>query len=110
MKSDNAEVPILFWNNALARKLGLLNGKLSPAQERAADTLRNFFVNKLWKRNVTLDFCRYIRCKPCYRIANKARWRGITVGTVNTSSTLEVEESEASAVGAGRAVGAMCAV
>ena len=110
VKSDNAEVPILFWNNALARKLGLLNGKLSPAQERAADTLRNFFVNKLWKRNVTLDFCRYIRCKPCYRIANKARWRGITVGTVNTSSTLEVEESEASAVGAGRAVGAKCAV
>ena len=79
VKSDNADIPIQFWNNALALKLGLTEG-LSPDQEAGVEILRNFLVHRIWKHNVTTDFCKYIWCKPCYRLANQHRWKGVTVG------------------------------
>ena len=63
-KNDDAEVPIHFWNDSLAARLGLK--ELKANQRRAMETLRSFSVTRIWRRNVTRCFCSYIRCKACH--------------------------------------------
>ena len=62
-KSDNAEVPIHFWNDSLAKKLG--QKVLTPMQASALDRLREFFVHRIWVGSITKCFCKYLRCKHC---------------------------------------------
>ena len=63
-KNDDAGIPIHFWNNALAAKLG--RSALTTAQEVALITLREIFGQRIWRRNITKCFCGYIRCNQCH--------------------------------------------
>lgn len=71
VKNDNAGIPIHFWNESLASKLGLC--VLSNEQQKAVEVLHIAFTQRIWVWNVTNCFCGYIRCKPCHlsRLANK---------------------------------------
>ena len=74
-KNDDAGIPIHFWNNALAAKLGLAS--LTDEQEHALNVLRESFAQKIWIRNVTTCLCKYIRCNTCHtkRLAAKFDYR-----------------------------------
>lgn len=61
-KSDDAEVPVHLWNNALSRKLGRV---LSDSELDALDIIRKWSIN-IWKRSITRCFCTWLRCEDCH--------------------------------------------
>ena len=64
-KADNAGIPVQFWNDSLAKLIGIQ--KFSIAHEKALNTIREFCLNKIWKASVTKCFCKYVRCRSCHR-------------------------------------------
>ena len=77
-KSDDARVPVAFWNNALAVALGQTT--LSVAQEVAIEKIRDFMVERVWKASITHDFCSYVRCKRCYTSKIRRMFSANSVG------------------------------
>ena len=64
VKHDDAKVPIHFWNTSLAEKLNM--SALSTKQCDALDILREALVRRVWVRNLTKCFCKYLRCQECH--------------------------------------------
>ena len=71
-KNDDAGIPIHFWNDALASRLGI--SSLSESQENALTVLREVFSLRIWRRNLTDCFCSYLRCKQCHKDKLVARF------------------------------------
>jgi hypothetical protein len=53
VKHNNADVPISFWNNALARKFGRT---LSNEEVQVIDKIRDWSVRIIWKISITNVF------------------------------------------------------
>ena len=84
-KSDDALIPVHFWNNALRKLLNI--DILSDAHTQALEIVRDFIVDKVWRPSIIKDFCSYLRCKTCFHSKVKKLFsKGINTVSLNSCS------------------------